>query len=112
MSNPSPFDELAVTARIREQARARQVKFTVHAHQEMRNDEVTLSELLAMLTGGQVLENYPEYDRGPCCLVGGQGQGRALHAVCTTTLPELVIITVYEPTKPYWDTPYQRGTRP
>lgn len=108
----SLFDEQAVVGKIREQAQARLVKFTLHAHQEMRNDRVIVPELLSMLANCHILENYPEYDRGPCCLVGGKGHnGRDLHAVCTTSLPELVIITVYEPTKPYWETPYQRGAR-
>lgn len=110
--NKTHFDEQAVADKIREQAQDRLVKFTQHAHQEMRNDEVTIPELLSMLADCHILENYPEYERGPCCLVGGQGHnGRALHAVCTTTLPELVIITVYEPTKPYWETPFKRGMR-
>ncbi|MBU0908336.1 MAG: DUF4258 domain-containing protein [Proteobacteria bacterium] len=106
------FDEQAIVGRIREQAKARLVKFTLHAHQEMRNDEVTVPELLSMLKDCHILENYPEYDRGPCCLVGGKGhKGRDLHVVCTTTLPELVIITVYEPNKPHWETPYKRGAK-
>ncbi|OGR08050.1 MAG: hypothetical protein A2511_17655 [Deltaproteobacteria bacterium RIFOXYD12_FULL_50_9] len=106
------LDEQAIVGKIREQAQARLVKFTLHAHQEMRNDEVTIPELLSMLADCHVLENYPEYDRGPCCLVGGTGHnGRNLHVVCTTKLPELVIITVYEPTKPYWETPYKRGAK-
>jgi len=111
--NSPQFDELAIVERIKEQTKERIIKFTLHAHQEMRNDEVTVSELMSMLTDCHLLENYPEYDRGPCCLVGGKGiDGRDLHAVCTTTLPELVIITVYKPTKPYWETPYKRGSRP
>lgn len=111
MNNPH-FDEQKILGRIKDQAQARLVKFTIHAHQEMRNDAVSVSELLSVLSNCHVLENYPNYERGPCCLVGGKGDnGRDLHDVCTTSLPEVVIITVYEPTKPYWETPYQRGTK-
>ncbi len=106
------FDEQEILERIKSQAQARLIKFTLHAHKEMRNDAVTVPELLYMLNVCHILENYPEYERGPCCLVGGKGNdGRDLHVVCTTTLPELVIITVYVPTKPKWETPNKRGAK-
>ena len=106
------FDELAIVERIKTLAQSRLIKFTLHAHQEMQNDNVTIAELQTVLNDCHVLENYPEYERGPCCLVSGKGRDdRYLHVVCATTLPELVIITVYEPTLPYWETPDKRGVK-
>lgn len=102
----------AIQNRIRAQVVKRQINFTLHAQQEMTNDSVTVSELLGMLQECIIIEDYPAYRRGPCCLVGGlTPAGRYLHAVCSTTLPELVIITVYEPKPPKWKTPYQRGEK-
>jgi len=77
----------------------------------MIEDDVTVSELLTALKNGTVVENYPEYERGACCLICGKGHKRFLHIVCTTTLPELVVITVYEPMPPKWTTPFERGIR-
>lgn len=88
------------------------IYFTLHAQQEMVNDDVTVDELLDALQNGQVIENYPQHKRGPCCLISGKTfKGRFLHVVCTTSLPELVIITVYEPMPPKWIAPDQRGER-
>ncbi|MEA2083536.1 MAG: DUF4258 domain-containing protein [Thermodesulfobacteriota bacterium] len=105
-------DNEKIQSWIRCQVEERNVRFTLHAQQEMTNDQVSSIELLAMFKNCIVLENYPDYKRGPCCLVGGNGKGgRHLHAVCTTSLPELIIITVYEPTPPKWETPFLRGKK-
>ena len=99
----------AVLARIRAQARAEQVRVTVHAHQEMVEDEVTMDGLLQAASSGDVIEYYPEQRRGPCCLLHGvTAGGRHLHVVCTTSLEVLVIITVYEPRPPKWPEPAVR----
>ena len=86
---------------------------TQHANQEMVAEEIALSEVFEAITSGDVLENYPEHRRGPCCLLHGRtSAGRNLHVVCTTANPMLVIITVYVPTPPKWSTPKKRGRLP
>jgi uncharacterized protein DUF4258 len=99
----SPLD------RIRAQAASGTVRLTQHAHQEMVDENITLAELLEALDTGEVLEDYPEHRRGPCCLLNGRTHGgRPLHIVCTTTVSVLIIITAYEPKLPKWMTPTQR----
>ena len=93
----------------------RTLRVTQHAQQEMAEEEILLEDLLEALrsSSGQLLENYPEHRRGPCCLVNGYTQaGRALHVVCTTAVPLLIVITVYEPKPPKWITPTRRGIVP
>jgi hypothetical protein len=98
-----------ILARIRELAAAELVRVTQHAQVEMDADEVTLDEVLDVIVAGQILENYPEHRRGPCCLLCGRSfRGRFLHIVCTTADPLLTIITVYEPALPKWISPVQR----
>jgi hypothetical protein len=99
----------AMLVRIRAQANAENIRITQHAQQEMVEENITLAEVSEAITTGQILENYPEHRRGPCCLINGFTQNRRpLHAVCTTTQPVLIIITVYEPKPPKWMTPIQR----
>ena len=75
----------------------------------MDAEEITLDEVLAAIANGQILENYAEHKRGPCCLLYGRTQqGRPLHVVCTTAQPLLIIITVYEPLPPKWVSSIQR----
>lgn len=100
----------AIARRVRHQVVARQVRVTQHASQEMVAEDVALSEVFEAVSSGDVLEDYPEHRRGPCCLLHGRtNAGRDLHVVCTTASPMLVIITVYEPKPPKWSTPKKRG---
>jgi hypothetical protein len=110
-----PADVEAVLRRIRGQARREDLRVTQHAQQEMAEEEILLDDVLEALRSpsGQVLENYPEHRRGPCCLVGGYTRAeRPLHVVCTTSREPLILITVYEPKPPKWPTPTRRGSTP
>lgn len=94
---------------IHAQAAAANIRITQHAQQEMVEENIALDEALQAIASGQILENYPLHRRGPCCLLHGvTDSGRNLHVVCTTALPLLIIITVYEPLPPKWVTPTQR----
>jgi len=102
----------AIVRRLREQCLAGAVRITLHAHQEMVEEDFLLKDLCDVLTAPTVLENYPDHRRGPCCLVCGTTEaGRHAHVVCTTSLEAAIIITVYEPLPPKWPTPFERGTR-
>ena len=95
--------------RIQNQASVGNIRVTLHAQQEMVEEDVSLDDVLEAISQGQVLEDYPEHRRGACCLLNGvTREGRAIHVVCTSDQPTLVIITVYEPLWPKWVTPTQR----
>ena len=95
---------------LRALARSESVRVTVHAHQEMVEEGITMDDVLEAIANGDVIEDYPTHRRGACCLVGGTSRaGRPLHIVCTTAQPVLAIITVYEPKPPKWITPTQRS---
>ena len=88
----------AIVHRIREQSRLELVRLTVHAHQEMVEENVVLEDVLGALREAKLVENYPNHKRGPCCLICGRGRsGKYLHIVCTSSLEVAIIITVYEP---------------
>jgi hypothetical protein len=102
----------AMLARLQAQAQEEAVEFTLHAQQEMAEEDIRPDDVLAVLASGQILENYPDHRRGACCLVYGQtSEGRHLHLVCTTARPTVILITAYEPLPPKWTTPTQRGPR-
>ena len=109
MNEPDAFNAQVVLERVRAQAIAENVRITQHAQQEMAEEDITLDEVLQTIASAQLLENYPEHRRGPCCLLNGRTtNGRPVHIVCTTAQPALIIITVYEPKPPKWVTPTQR----
>ena len=95
--------------RIQAQARVGDLRVTQHAQQEMTEEQISLDDVLEAISQGIVLEDYPQHRRGACCLVYGRTRaGRAVHVVCTSAQPTLIIITVYEPKLPKWITPRQR----
>jgi hypothetical protein len=109
MSHANPANAAAILETIRTQSAAEQLRITAHAQQEMVEEDITLDEVLQSIVAACILEDYPEHQRGPCCLLFGKTQaGRPLHIVCTTAQPVLIIITVYEPRPPRWVTPTQR----
>ena len=100
----------AALERIRTQAETDQIRITIHAQQEMVDEDISLDQVRQAIANGRILENYPQHRRGPCCLVNGRTESdRPLHVVCTTAQPVLIIITTYEPKPPKWLTPTQRG---
>jgi uncharacterized protein DUF4258 len=113
MAGSKPDELAGVLARIKSQAATGAFRITQHAHQEMVEEQIRLDEVLAVLDRREILEHYPEHRRGACCLVSGSTtEGRAIHVVCTTGQPLLILTTVYEPRPPKWVTPRQRRSGP
>ncbi len=103
------YDLNAIMSRLRGQCSQDATRVTIHAHQEMVEEDISYASMIEALSKGMIVENYPEHQRGSCCLVCGQDStGRFLHVCCTTSLEIAIIITVYEPQLPKWITPYQR----
>ncbi len=94
---------------IKKQAKNENLRLTQHGQQEMAKEDVKLSDLFEAIATSEILENYPEHQRGSCCLIyGTTKKGKNLHMVCTTSLTTLIVITVYIPKPPKWRTPTQR----
>lgn len=94
---------------IKEQAKNENIRLTQHGQQEMVEEDIKLSDLFEAISICEILENYPEHQRGVCCLLSGTtNSGRNLHIVCTTSQPVLIVITVYIPKPPKWITSTQR----
>jgi len=79
-------------------------EFSRHAVDQSIIRHISLRELREAITGGEVIEVYPEDKYGPSCLIFGMtSMGRPLHVQCSdTTRPLVKIITVYEPDAAIW----------
>ena len=109
MTQQELYNFKKILENIKEHATKENLRITQHCQQEMVEEDIKLNEVLEAILSGEILENYPEHKRGPCCLVNGiANNGENIHIVCTTSLPLLVIITVYKPKHPKWITPTQR----
>ncbi len=86
--------------------------FTVHATDQILEEDISTGEIREAIFNGTTIEDYPEHRRGPCCLVYGRtNSGRNLHVVVTKGKVPVRIITAYEPKPPYWVSPTERGRR-
>jgi Domain of unknown function (DUF4258) len=64
---------------------------------------ITTSELRRVIDEGEVVEDYPEDERGHSCLLLGRGdEGRPIHVVCSPKDEYLAIITTYLPDEAEW----------
>ena len=111
MSKAESHDRNVVISRLRKQAPSDAVRLTLHAHQEMVNENISYDEVREVLLDARVVESYPDHKRGACCLAcRSTSRNRFIHVVCTTSLEIAVVITTYEPKPPKWATPFERGT--
>jgi hypothetical protein len=72
-----------------------------HAERERQADKIFLWEIEAALIDCEVIEDYPDDQRGPSFLTLGFARGRPIHIVGTirNDFGELLLITIYDPSK-------------
>lgn len=92
-------------------------RFTDHARREMENEPLGLiraEEVLHVLDTGEIIEEYPDDQPYPSCLILGRTvTGRPLHVVCAPVSSEsrLIVITTYQPEPSRWESDYRRRKR-
>lgn len=84
---------------------------TNHGFQAMGNDHVTVAILEASLgqDAPEIIEDYPDDDRGPCCLIlWWTPIGEPLHAVIGYDGDRPDVVTVYSPPDPnIWESDFR-----
>ncbi len=89
---------------IRKSADAR-ILYLPHALSQMNRPDrlISPSEVREVIYQGEIIEDYPEDERGHSCLMLGSGiDHRPLHVVCAPKDDFLVIITAYIPDTSKW----------
>lgn len=88
--------------------------FTEHARREMETEPygtIRADDVVQCLRSGEIIEEYPDDQPYPSCLVLGQTrEGRRLHVVCAPIIAErrLIVITTYQPDPARWDPGFRR----
>ncbi len=71
-----------------------------------------MRDVVSGLAGAVVVEDYPDYPKGPCVLVLEQdGMQQAIHVVWGIPAGQdspAVVVTVYRPDPMKWDETWQR----
>lgn len=92
-------------------AAQKRLLFLAHAIRQMSRPQKMVSshEVEAVVTQGELIEDYPNDPRGHSCLMLGFGDaGRAVHVVCSPKDEYLAIITAYLPDPAQWSEDFRR----
>lgn len=95
---------------IRSHIRAEQYRLTQHATIVRLEREINIDQLEQVLLNGEIIEQYPDIQPYPSCLVlGWLESGDPLHVVCSRgdVEPALRIVTLYEPEDALWERDYK-----
>jgi hypothetical protein len=89
-----------------------EIRISEHGYDELADDGLSARELLSNVTEAKVVEEYPDYPKGPCILLLQKDRlGNPVHALWG--IPKghdkpAVLVTAYKPDPKRWDESFLR----
>lgn len=98
--------------RIRQLVQAGLVRISEHGYDEMAIDGILVRDIIGGVVAGVVVEDYPDYPKGPCVLTLQQDRdGHPIHVVWGIPRNETgpsVLVTAYRPDRGRWEDDFRR----
>ena len=89
-----------------------EVRISDHGYDELAADGIFARDVLAMVAEGAVVEDYPDYAKGPCVLVLQKDRhGEPMHVlwgIPKGASSPAVLITAYKPDPDRWEPGFMR----
>lgn len=101
--------------RIQQLINEQQLRISVHGYDELASDNLWISSIIGGASKAVIVEDYPNYYKGPCVLVLQRDQNdqpvHVLWGIPKNADFPAVLITAYRPDPTRWSDDYLRRTK-
>ncbi len=90
-------------------AATQKILFLPHAIKQMSRPDrmITTDEVREAVLLGEIIEEYPDDQRGESCLIMHAAENHTIHVVCAPKSDYLAVITAYLPLPDQWSTGFK-----